>query len=312
MKETPDMLKKRRGALVQLVVIVIALAVLVPQFSQFSQSWCVLGTSNLTWTGIGIIAMLGTVSCATLVYLALVPKKLSIWRTALVQSATYFANRLLPSGLGGIGLNTLYIAKQTNISKTEAAVYATANNLLGFIAFWVCALVASLISGSTLHIPGLSITSFLAVIVIGLIVVVASFLFASIKKNLLNFAGHMWGVLLSLTRQPLRVSLALLANMGITVCYVTVLWCAVRATGGSVQITDLFIAFVAANAALSISPTPGGLGAVEAALTAVLMSTGFEPANALATAVLYRIMSYWLPILPGYIAFRTATQRHYV
>lgn len=57
-----------------------------------------------------------TVVFATLVYMALIPHSLPFKRTSVIQLATFFTNRLLPSGLGGIGFNALYLSERQNIS----------------------------------------------------------------------------------------------------------------------------------------------------------------------------------------------------
>ena len=56
-------------------------------------------------------------------------------------------------------------------------------------------------------------------------------------------------------------------------------------------------------------PTPGGVGAVEAVLLAALTGVGVPSGSALAAVVLYRLATFWLPILPGFAAFRIFTAR---
>lgn len=306
------MSKQTKRVLIQIAALVVLGVILVPQFKQFSASWDSIKNGHIEWAMIGLVAVLATTIFASLVYKALVPKKLPLMRTIVIQIATYFTNRLLPSGIGGLGFNTLYITRQTGLSRTEAAAYATINNILGFVAFWLSALVAALISRSRVNLPGISMKAVLIVVVIGAGVVLASFLSAGIKKNILGFGGHMWGVLLAMSKSPGRVALALTASMGITFSYVSILYCASRVVGVDVTVSQLFIAFVAGNAALSVSPTPGGLGAVEAAMTALLVSLGTGSSDALATVLVYRGLSYWLPIVPGFIAFKVATARKYV
>jgi uncharacterized protein (TIRG00374 family) len=128
----------------------------------------------------------------------------------------------------------------------------------------------------------------------------------------LDFAGHLFGVILAIIKHPKRLALAVLASMGITACYALTLWASTKSVGINLSIVDIFIAFVAGNAALTVSPTPGGIGGVEAAVTAVIVSANVAPSLALAAVVVYRIVSYWLPIIPGYLAFRLATKDHYV
>jgi uncharacterized protein (TIRG00374 family) len=62
--------------------------------------------------------------------------------------------------------------------------------------------------------------------------------------------------------------------------------------------------YLAGTAAAAASPTPGGLGAVEAALTAGLNLVGIPFGPAVAGVLTFRLLTYWLPIVPGAIAYR--------
>jgi uncharacterized protein (TIRG00374 family) len=56
--------------------------------------------------------------------------------------------------------------------------------------------------------------------------------------------------------------------------------------------------------------TPGGLGFVEAGLTSLLTLAGIPAADALLATLAYRIVSFWLPLALGPLAW-AAFQRHY-
>ena len=62
--------------------------------------------------------------------------------------------------------------------------------------------------------------------------------------------------------------------------------------------------FLLANALGSAVPTPGGLGAVEAALTFAFTSVGVPPAVALSATLVYRGAFYWLRIPLGALAMK--------
>ncbi|MEZ5237464.1 MAG: hypothetical protein R2716_00350 [Microthrixaceae bacterium] len=51
------------------------------------------------------------------------------------------------------------------------------------------------------------------------------------------------------------------------------------------------------------------MGAVEAALVAALMAVGVEAALAVPAVFLFRVGTFWLPILPGWAAFRWLRHR---
>jgi Lysylphosphatidylglycerol synthase TM region len=59
-------------------------------------------------------------------------------------------------------------------------------------------------------------------------------------------------------------------------------------------------------------PTPGGLGAIEAALVAGLTGVGMQPGPAVSAVLLYRLATYWLPVLPGWLCWRSLQYRGYV
>jgi uncharacterized membrane protein YbhN (UPF0104 family) len=307
-----QLFRLKKSSLVQLVILAVALAVIIPQVKNFNGSWHMLTSADPQWVACACLGMLGTVIFATLVYIILIPERLPFKRTLLIQAATYFTNRLLPSGLGGIGFNALYLVKQAKLSRTDAAVYATANNIIGFTAFslciWISTLVADSKIASDVPLRKILLISALVALVIGLITLFVK----SVQKRVLDFAGHLFGVILAIIKHPKRLALAVLASMGITACYTLTLWASTKSVGINLSIVDIFIAFVAGNAALTVSPTPGGIGGVEAAVTAVIVSANVAPSLALAAVVVYRIVSYWLPIIPGYLAFRLATKDHYV
>ena len=65
----------------------------------------------------------------------------------------------------------------------------------------------------------------------------------------------------------------------------------------------LAVAYGAANIASAIPLTPGGLGVVEVALVAITVGFGSPRATAVLAVLGYRVVSYWLPLIPGAIAY---------
>jgi glycosyltransferase 2 family protein len=302
----------KTSSIVQLIALALAIIVLVPQLKEFSSSREYVTGADAGWVGIAVLCMFATILFAALVYIILVPKKLPFFRTAVIQLATYFTNRLLPSGLGGIGFNALYLVKQAGLSRTDGAVFATANNLIGFVAFSICIALSTLATDSKIETE-LPIRTILLVVA-GLVIIGAllSLTIKRVQKRLIDFIGHLFGVILEMIKHPKRIVLATIASMGITASYAAVLWATTKSVGIELSLVDLFIAFVAGNTALTISPTPGGIGAVEAAITSVIISANVEPSIALAGVVIFRLVSYWFPIIPGYLAFRYALKQKYV
>ena len=65
----------------------------------------------------------------------------------------------------------------------------------------------------------------------------------------------------------------------------------------------LTVAYAAANIASAIPLTPGGLGVIEVTLVAVTVGFGAPRATAVLAVLGYRIVNYWLPLIPGAIAY---------
>ena len=65
----------------------------------------------------------------------------------------------------------------------------------------------------------------------------------------------------------------------------------------------LAVAYAAANIASAIPVTPGGLGVIEVTLVAITVGFGAPRPTAVLAVIGYRIVNYWLPLIPGAIAY---------
>jgi uncharacterized protein (TIRG00374 family) len=81
------------------------------------------------------------------------------------------------------------------------------------------------------------------------------------------------------------------------------LWCTFQAFGYTIGLGHLLVAYVVAYSIGTLAPTPGGLGAVEGLLIALFVSFGVPSAVAVAVVLVYRIINFWLPIPPGFLAY---------
>lgn len=88
--------------------------------------------------------------------------------------------------------------------------------------------------------------------------------------------------------------------------FATLLAC-IRATGAKPNPSLVLLAYAAAKILALLPITPGGLGLVEAGLSALLILANVPGGDAVVATLAYRILSYWLPIFVGpfaYLAFR--------
>src|SRR3984957_6931506 len=80
-----------------------------------------------------------------------------------------------------------------------------------------------------------------------------------------------------------------------------VLAVSIRATGASIPWHVLLLVYASGIAAQNLNITPGGLGVTEGSLSLALVATGLGASRALAAVLLYRLASFWLVALAGWL-----------
>jgi uncharacterized membrane protein YbhN (UPF0104 family) len=96
---------------------------------------------------------------------------------------------------------------------------------------------------------------------------------------------------------------ALLATVGRWAFDYATLLAALAAVGSHPRPALVLLAFCAAQLLAQIPITPGGLGFVEAGLTATLALAGVTAGDAVLATFAYRLFSYWLPLPVGLVAY---------
>ena len=109
--------------------------------------------------------------------------------------------------------------------------------------------------------------------------------------------GHRWHV--ALTGAVGKVGFDYLA-----------LVCCLAAVGARPHPSLVLLAYVGGALLALIPVTPGGLGFVEAGLTGLLTAAGVSAQHALVSTLAYRLVSFWLPLIAGGIAYVLFRRRY--
>lgn len=88
-------------------------------------------------------------------------------------------------------------------------------------------------------------------------------------------------------------------------------WLLLRAVGATAPIAAVFAAFMTASLMRTIGFVPGGLGTFEAAAVFMLKAFGIPATEALSATLLFRALSFWLPMLPGMLFSKSAWPRRF-
>ena len=105
--------------------------------------------------------------------------------------------------------------------------------------------------------------------------------------------------------EPRRTLLLFGGSLGVTTAQAFVFVACLESVSVHLPILTMVAVFLAGSALAAAAPTPGGLGGLEATLVAGLGQVGVTAAPAVAAVLMSRIIGYWLPVLPGWLAVNT-------
>lgn len=299
--------------LAQIIVVGLALWILAPQVSELITNRQTVRNLSIGWLAAGLAIFLLSNVFAAYVYKFLSARKLSLKKNIQVQLATGFTNRLLPGGIGGISTNSLFLIR-SGYKRPAAVSLALANNLVGFIAFGLVLILSGALAPSSLSnfLSDLSPVYFWVIagsVTFAIIITLLSEKLREVVQKNLFFGLN---VLRDTLKRPLHLIFALIASSGITLCFAGALYCCLRSAGIILSPSELMLVFSASAVATSASPTPGGLGAAEVSMLLALEELSIVGPSALAGVIAFRLITFWLPILPGYLFFRIAGTKHYI
>ena len=298
---------------VTLLIFGFAALLIVRQWSSFQQSLEVLRESDL-WLGIaafGCIAL--AVAGGALVYRYVALRRATYGSLLAVSWAGMLVNRLLPAGVGGIGLFVDYFLRRGHKPFEASGVVALSGilTLLGHVALLCIVLGFGLTSA---HIS-LSLPAWAPAVVL---IVVALLLFSiSMFRGQISTRVKQWRRELQLPfsrliKSPRSFALAQSGALLNTLSHAGALYLAMLACGLDLSLADALVVLAGGVLAATASPTPGGLVGAEAGLTGAMVLFGAHPTDALAAALLYRLVSYWIPLFFGAFALVLSRRKGYI
>ncbi len=239
-------------------------------------------------------------------------ERLRLTRTLLVQVAGSFVTLVTPAAVGGAALNIRYL-RRSNVSAADSAASVGVSQLVAFTLHLSLLVIFAAITGTATAITGTASNSSLQpprwvfFVIAGLVAVGLAVLAAPPGRQLLRariapMLGQVIPRLLDVAQQPAKLAMGIGGAVLLTAGYILCLAASVRALGGSLPLASIAVVYLTGSAVGSIVPTPGGLGAVEAALSAGLSAAGLPGATAVSAVLLFRTLTFWLPVPIGWAA----------
>lgn len=289
-----------------LVPLVLVLVIAVQHRSVLAEGFGHLRAAEWPWLAVAAGATCLTWVAAAFTRQGAVVQRLPARRLLATQFAAGAANHLLPTGLGASAVNLRFMTVcGVPLARSSAALalymLAEAVTRTGLLLALLIVFPDALHIGGPVHAPAagpllLAATGAVCVAVAVLVLV------RRLRTAVVSFLRTALCEARTVHTRPARA----FALWGGSLAFPALQAAGLTAVGRALELpvppAHMAVAYLAATLAVAVVPTPGGLGSVEAALVVALVAAGGPVAVATAVVLAFRIITVWLPLLPGALA----------
>ena len=245
------------------------------------------------------------------------PTPIRLGHSMLAAVAATFVGAIAPPGVAHLGLNTRFYAKQGMPGPVAISATAAKEVAMGAVHVILLVLLAILAGSSGAleeeldKLPSLQTVGIAVAVLLTVLCAAAAMpqVRRIVRDSVVPAVRESLSSLRELASSPVQMLLLFVGAFVLQMGYVAALYFATRALGGAVGFITIGLIYLTVGSVASVAPTPGGVGAVEAVLPAALSGVGMAAATALAAVFLYRLVTFWLPIPAGGLAFRLLVSR---
>jgi uncharacterized protein (TIRG00374 family) len=324
-----DSPKRIVQTIVIVVVVLVAIYLLFPQVVGVEDGLEIMGRGDPVWIGVALAFAVAMFGSYVALFRGVVGEEVSLkWRESYqITMAGLAATRLFSAGgAGGIVL-TYWALRKAGMERKDAAARMVAFNVLLYAVYMFTLLINGILlrTGVFSGPAPAGMTVVPAAIAGGIIIIFLLFTLipGDLERRFSTVSQKRWtGRLMRrlstvpstlavgtreafrFIREPSRGSLAILGAIGFWAAQIAILWAAFHAFDKSVSIAVLTQAFFVGMFA-NLIPLPGGVGGVDAGMIGAisLFSLGIGGGTVFAAVLTYRLIAFWLPLLPGIVAF---------
>jgi uncharacterized protein (TIRG00374 family) len=307
----------RPSTLLTIAALAGAFYFLLPQLAQVGSGWETLQSAEWVWLPLVIAMSALSYVGSAFGLMGAVRQRLPFGPSLLTQAASSFINRVSPANVGGMALNARYL-QRSGVEPATAVTAIGLNSLAGGLVHILLIVVFFSWAGSDLSqafaLPSSSkLLAVLAVLAAVIGIALATrwgrrVVIRRLVRGLVSSAANLRQVAVD----PVKLTMLFGGSAVVTLAYIAALGASVHAFGGGLSVAEIGAVYLGAATVAAAAPTPGGLGAIEAALIAALTGVGLDPGHAVSAVLTYRLATYWLPVLPGWLSWRALQRREYV
>lgn len=302
-----------RVQIIQLVLLGALVYVAYPFISTVPTFFSELGSANWWWAMLGLMVSALTYVGAAAALWACADGLVSFRNLSIMQVANTFAATTTPAGVGGLALAARFL-QQAGLTPLRATAAVALQQTVQVIVHVLLLILFTTIAGASANlshfVPSATVLYLAAGVALGLIGMFLAvpklrrWLASSLRPKLKEVTGD----LIELSREPRRLGLIVLGAAGTTLGAALALWASVEAFGGDTSFVTVTVVTMVGGTLASAAPTPGGVGAVEAALIGGLAAFGVPAAIGVPSVLLYRVLTCWLPVFVGWPVMRWLTR----
>jgi glycosyltransferase 2 family protein len=224
-------------------------------------------------------------------------------------------NLAVPSTAARVAVNIRFF-QRNGLDRTTAIGVGGLDSVAGFVAQIGLILVivgfglGSLnltVSASAPDFNGTLILVLLIALVVAILVVVFT---PKFHDPIVLVVRTTWTKLRPLVNSPRRLISVVAANVLVQLLFSLTSYTVLRAFGQDVGFADVVLVNECVALFAGLMPVPGGVGVTEAALTAGYTAIGVDSSTAMAAALCYRLVTFYIPPCFGYFALRSLRRQH--
>ncbi len=286
-----------------------------------------LRTASPVWIAVAVALVLAMFASYVALFKGVVGQELKLrWRESYeITMAGLAATRLFSAGgAGGIVL-TYWALRKAGMAAKDAASRMVAFNVLLYAVYMLTLLINGiLMSSGVFDVDAPSAMTIVPAAVAGGLI--AIFLFFTLLPGDLEerfskvSQERLWGrtlrristvpstlavgtrEALTFVARPSQGSLAIVGAIGFWATQILILWAAFKAFHVDVSFAIVVQGFFVGMLA-NLLPLPGGVGGVDAGMVGAFVLFGLPASSVFPAVLVYRLIAFWLPMLPGVVAF---------
>jgi uncharacterized membrane protein YbhN (UPF0104 family) len=248
-----------------------------------------------------------------------VPASLPFGPVYALQLATSYMNLALPSSLARLAVNIRFFQRQ-GLSATVAVTSGVIDSFTSTVLQVLLLILLLLFSESTvaldLSTPSGDSARLAALVLLLLVVsILVLVLVGRIRRAIVDRVRRWWPEVreaIAGLRASNKLALLIGGNLATEILFATALGLFAHALGYTLPLSELLVINMSVTLLASFIPVPGGIGVTEFGLSVGLSAAGLPPEAALATVILYRVSTFYLPPLWGFFALLWLQRNRYL